>query len=218
MELKIGTSLMLEEVKGEGKYYCKVVEEGAGYIYIDYPIHQATKKSAFLLMHTRLKAYFVEGGGVTYHFLTEVVGRIKKEIPMIQLHYKGKESLVKHQRREYVRVDATLPAALHSLNGTFEPFTTITKNISASGALLAVKEKGVFFQKGDKINIWLVFELYDQYYHIQTEAEVINILPSHVEKQHNVGVKFLTLGVKEQEALIRYTLEVQRELKRKGLL
>jgi c-di-GMP-binding flagellar brake protein YcgR len=43
-------------------------------------------------------------------------------------------------------------------------------------------------------------------------------LPSHVEKQHNVGVKFLTLGVKEQEALIRYTLEVQRELKRKGHL
>ncbi|MED4070382.1 PilZ domain-containing protein [Priestia endophytica] len=68
------------------------------------------------------------------------------------------------------------------------------------------------------MNVWLVFEHYDQYYHIQTKAEVINILPSHVEKQHNVGVKFLTLGVKEQEALIRYTLEVQRELKRKGLL
>lgn len=218
MELKVGTSLRLEEVSGEGKYYCKVVEKGEGYIYIDYPINEATKKSAFLLMHTRLKAYFVEENGVTYYFSTEVVGRIKKEIPMIKLHYKGKESLVKYQRREYVRVDATLPAALHSLDGAFEPFTTITKNISASGALLAVKEKGVFFQKGDTINVWLVFELSDQYYHIQTEAEVINILPSHIEKQHNVGVKFLTLGVKEQEALIRYTLEVQRELKRKGLL
>ena len=55
---------------------------------------------------------------------------------MMKLHYPGDEYVMKIQRRQYVRVETAVDIAIHPYNGEFVPFTAVTDDISAGGALV----------------------------------------------------------------------------------
>ncbi|MCK2016564.1 hypothetical protein [Peribacillus frigoritolerans] len=67
-----------------------------------------------------------------YAFESEMPGKVKGRIPMMQLLLPEAETLVKIQWRQFVRLDVTLDTAIHPEHSESTPFRTLTEDISAS--------------------------------------------------------------------------------------
>ncbi|MCP3738710.1 flagellar brake protein [Rossellomorea sp. BNER] len=155
--IKIGSVLTLESIvkSNKDKYKCKLVELEGERFFIDYPIHMKTEKTVFLLNKTRLKVSFVYNDKTAYFFETEVVGRVKKKIPMIELHFPGEQELVKIQRRQFVRVETAIDACVIAEKGKIP---TITDDISAGGCTVILRENETFDMEED-VRVLLVVPL-----------------------------------------------------------
>ncbi len=140
--INIGETIILEPKNSvDEKYRCKLVEKNGEQLFIDYPVNMTTGKTVFLLDGTQLKATFVGKDNTIYLFETEVKGRTKQNIPMIVLSFPEEEDLVRIQRRQYVRVDTSVDVAIQPINGEFDPFVTVTSDISAGGAAIILPLK-----------------------------------------------------------------------------
>lgn len=218
MMLKIGDVLTLElkySDKDE-KFKCKLVERIGSQIYIDYPINLKTNKTAFFIDGTELKCSFVHEHSV-YSFETEVVGRVKQNIPMIKLSYPGDEQLMKIQRRQYVRVETPIDIAVHPNNFEFNPFVTVTDDISAGGAAIIVSSKQAL-TPGQLINTWLVLPLQNgESHYLKFQAKVVRIIPLNNER-NKASLEFLEVDPHKRQLLLRFCFDRQVVMRKKGLL
>ncbi|MDZ5471182.1 flagellar brake domain-containing protein (plasmid) [Bacillus sp. 31A1R] len=216
--LKIGDNIILE-IKYSDKFEklkCKLVERKGNHLYIDYPINTQTNKTAFLLDGTQLKGSFVTQEGTVYLFETEVLGRLKQNIPMLILSYPGDEHLIKIQRRQYVRVETAIDIAVHSTDQEFPAFTTVTDDISAGGVAFITNNHSKL-KAGMKINTWLVLPLQNgEYHYLKFESSIIRIIPLDAER-NKVSVQFTDINPTDRQLLLRFCFDRQLLLKKKGL-
>lgn len=216
--ISIGDTLTLEpknSVEIE-RYRCKVVEISGNQIYIDYPVNLETQRTVFLLDGTQLKASFIAKNGSVYLFQTEVMGRLKQNIPMLKLYYPGEEHLIKIQRRQFVRIEAPVDVAVHPINNEFEPFTTITEDISAGGAAL-ILPKNHLFHNGDTFYLWMSLPMNSgEYHYLKLKSKAIRLIENK-ETNNLLSIQFLETSGQEKQLLLRFCFEKQLELKKKGL-
>jgi c-di-GMP-binding flagellar brake protein YcgR len=216
--IKIGDMIILEHKYSDNyeQYKCKLVERNGNDLYIDYPVNTSTNRTVFLLEGTPLKANFVTDSGLSYFFETEVKGRVKQNIPMVVLSFPGDEHLIKIQRRQYVRVETSVDAAVHSVSGEFAPFTTVTDDISAGGAALLIgKNSGI--KPGMKIECWFVLPLQNgEYDYRKFTGNVVRIIEGqgHMDK---ASVQFVEPSGTDRQMLLRFCFERQLAMKKKGL-
>jgi len=216
--IKIGVPLTLELKYSEHmeKYKCKVAEIEDGKIYIDYPIDMSTNRTAFLLDGTQLKVSFVGEDEAVYAFEAEVLGRTKRNIPLLILSYPGDNQLLRIQRRQFVRVDAIVDVAIHPLQDEFVPFTTVTSDISAGGAAIVLPHRETGIKHGMTIEIWLVLHMRSgDYHYLHFPARVVRIFEENVVK---ASLQFLEVNDVDRLTLIRYSFEKQLELRKKEQL
>ncbi len=69
-----------------------------------------------------------------YVFESEVPGKVKGRIPMMQLMLPEEKRLLKSSGGKFVLLDATLDTAIHPEHSESIPFRTLTEDISAGGA------------------------------------------------------------------------------------
>ncbi len=126
---KIGDILMLEPKYSsqKEKFNCMVVEMGQGCVYTDFPINLETGKTAFLMDGTQLNVTFSNEEQAVYVFDSEVLGKVKGRIPMMQILLPEAETFVKIQRRQYVRLDVTLSYSHSSRTFRVSPFSRINR-------------------------------------------------------------------------------------------
>jgi c-di-GMP-binding flagellar brake protein YcgR len=213
--IKVGTVLTLEPKYSEKveKYKCKVVELDEGKVYVDYPIHMETNRTVFLLDGMQLKATFVGSDEAVYLFETEVLRRVKQNIPMIMLSYPGDEQLVRVQRRQYVRVDVITDVAVHPLDGEFAPFTTVTSDISAGGAAIVLPNEWMGLKQGMIIETWFVLHMRSgDYHYLKLRAKIVRLFKDNVPK---ASLQFLDVSDRDRLVLIRYSFEKQLETRKK---
>ncbi|WP_335869741.1 flagellar brake protein [Bacillus sp. 2205SS5-2] len=213
--IKIGASLTLEPVHSDKQetYRCKIVELDDAKIWIDYPIHRETGKTLFLIDGTQLKAKFVVDE-VPYMFDTEVLGRVKKNIPMITLHYPGKEELLKIQRRQFVRVEATIDVAVEG--NEFLQFSTVTDDISAGGCAINLP-KGIELVENSDLKLLLVLPMQTgDYHYLSVNAKAIRVLQK--DQQRLASIQFKELEEASMQFIMRYCFERQLVLRRKGYI
>ncbi|HWI48347.1 MAG TPA: flagellar brake domain-containing protein, partial [Rummeliibacillus sp.] len=148
MELKIGTNIILESISSETseRFRCKIVEQKNNAIYIDYPIDVKTNKTSFLLEGSQYRASFVDDSKVAHAFKTQVLGRIKSNIPMIMLSFPTDDEIIKIQRREFVRVLTPVDIAVE-FEHQFYQF--ITEDISAGGLAIIINQPVPFKENDD---------------------------------------------------------------------
>lgn len=216
--MKIGTVLTLvykqpgNEVE---EYHCKVIERNKHYLIIDYPIHKRTKKTSLLPMGAILSANYIGDDHAVYQFLTKMVAKVKMNVPAIAIAIPKKEDIKRIQRREFVRVHTTIDTAIHSLKRTFEPFTTVTTDISGGG-MSVIMPKNLELEIGEIFETWLALEFKSGTFHyVYTKAQVV--FTNNRNNLNAISVKFLDLKQKDQQMIIRYTFEKQREARKKEL-
>lgn len=215
--IKIGDTLMLELVNSDKdeKFKCKLVERTTGTLYIDYPINVASHRTVFLMEGSQLKASFIGTDGAIYMFETEVIKRVKREVPMIAITYPGKENLIKIQRRQFVRVETNVDCAVHPVNNTIKPFVTVTEDISAGGAAMIIPSN-VKVNEGIEFTAHLVLPMQNgDTPYITVKAILARIIE---EKGRKIAsVEFLEVSEQARRTIIRFCFDRQLAMRKKGL-
>lgn len=217
--INIGETIILEPKNSaaDEKYRCKLVENKGKQLFIDYPVNTKTGKTVFLIDGTQLKGSFIGTDNIVCLFETEVQGRSKQNIPMIILSAPEKESLVRIQRREYVRVETAVDIAVQPIRGEFEPFVTITSDISAGGAAIILPSKKAI--KPDTVfNCWVVLPMQSgDYHYLIIKSKAIRIIQGIDGERDKLPIEFIGISDAERQLLIRFSFERQINLKRKGI-
>lgn len=216
MEMKppIGTIITLESIYTDSleKFRCKVVEEKANIILIDYPTSSETNRTSFLMEGAQMRASFVKDAIAAYAFQTEVLGRVQGNIPMIMLSFPGNDQVIKVQRREFVRVDTPVDMAVE-FEGDFSQF--VAEDISAGGSAVIIN-KPVSFKAGDTISltIALPFSNGDIKY-IYTKALVVRFWDK--ESIRMASIQFAETDDVDKQQIVRFCFDRQLLMRRKGV-
>ncbi len=216
--INIGDVLILEPKYSDKieKYKCKLVEKVDDKLYIDYPINMESNRTVFLMEGTELKATFIASDGSVYLFESEVLKRVKTNIPMVVLSYPGKEHLIKIQRRQFVRVETAVDTAVHPSDGGFRPFVTITEDISAGGAAI-ISEKQTKVKQNMLLNNWFVLPMQNgEIHYLKLKSKVIRVI-DHTDSRSLISVQFIDISAIERQLLLRFCFDRQLALKKKGL-
>ncbi|MGG1573804.1 flagellar brake protein [Fictibacillus sp. NRS-1165] len=213
----IGDSLILEPAvsRQEIRYKCKVMELSDDQIYIDYPINEVTGKTEFFVNGTAFKATFYHQDQNVYMFQTELSGRKIDRIPLLAIQHPDEKSLVKLQRRQFIRIESMLDIAVHPSDTVFIPFTSVTSDISAGG-LRSALPAGHPLKEGMRIICGVILPMNSGTVHcLKAECNVLRILEHNGKEK--ASVHFSSLGEAAQQNLVRYCFEQQLAEKKKLL-
>lgn len=199
------------------KFRCKLVEFNKDILYVDYPVNQNTGRTGFFLEGTQFRATFVGKDESVYVMETEVRGRKKLTIPVLILHFPGKEHILRIQRRQYVRVETAVDIAIDDPNGIVSPFTSITVDISGGGAAVILPPKHNI-ELHQILEAWFVIPLSSgETQYIKTESEVVNIWKGNDRERDKFSLKFDEINEVDRQAIIRYCFERQLSNRRRGI-
>ncbi|GAA0439667.1 MAG: flagellar brake protein [Bacillota bacterium] len=217
--MKIGTVLNIEiAIAGnteKEKYRCKVIEKNENYLFIDYPVHMKTQKSTLFVKGTLLSVTYSDEEDIIYHFNSEIIARVKLNVPAMAIALPD-ENMKRIQRRTFVRVNTAIDVAVHMIDSNSQPFTTITSDLSAGGISIIIPKHIKIV--GCQAEVWLTLPFSNgTYYYVRSIVEFISF---QQEKKHGIKIaalKFLTLSTSEQQNIIRYCFEKQREARKKEM-
>lgn len=219
--MKIGNSLSLEikepETNEMVKFTCKIVDKAKDHLFIDYPIYEKTRKTAFFPIGTKIKVTYVADDHNVYHFLSEIIAKRNLTVPALMIKIPEKEKIKKIQRREYVRVPVAVDIAVHDKKNRFTPFTTITVDVSGGGISFVLPNE-LLLNRGDQIIIWMVLNFTpDKYEYLKLEAEIVRI-NNRENTTPTASAKFLFYNTKEQQTIIQFCFERMRQARKKELI
>lgn len=216
--LKIGDVIQLvTSDENRETFKCKLVERQNEILFIDYPINVKTGRLAYFPAETELMASFVNKDQDAFCFPTKVIGRVKDAIPMMTITYPGDPNITKIQRREYVRVDTTLDAAVHPMDNEFIPLTTVTTDISAGGTAILLPKTANIHQ-GQVLNVWFSLPFQNKTVeYIKTCAKVIRLIPMENGQNYKAPLQFVDIDETSRQAIIRFCFQKQIQIRRMGV-
>ncbi|MCP3763213.1 flagellar brake domain-containing protein [Domibacillus sp. A3M-37] len=218
--LEPGRTITMEPFDGNDKkeeYRCKVVDIEEGKLFIDYPVSVQTNRTVFLLDGMQLAVSFIDPAASSAIFLfhTEVIGRVKKEIPMLMLHDPGLNNYVRVQRRKFVRVQKAVDVAVE-VDG-MPSFSSVTEDISAGGMAIVLPESA-HADKGTEAKVYGVIpSQHTEPRYIEAMAELVRIYEDKKSGRRVGSFQFKDLVYAEQQMLMRFCFEQQLQLRKKGV-
>jgi c-di-GMP-binding flagellar brake protein YcgR len=214
--LNIGASLTMEPANSKHeKFRCKVADIEENRIYIDYPIDIRTNRTVFLLNSQSLDIIFIDEKQNAYKFRTQVVGRIKKEIPLVILELPEEDKIEKIQRRQFVRVETAVDTALHFRESNMH-IPTVTTDLSAGGCAVLLPLDSIPNDQEEGEGIFVFPMSSGEYHYLQLGFKVIRTWEEAGSRK--VSLQFKQLQEKEQQLLIRFCFIRQLHLRKKGLV
>lgn len=205
MKLDIGTIVYIDKeyLKQGERYKSKVVDISNDSVMIDYPTNVTTGKTAFFIDGTQLLVSFNDQY-TSYAFKTEVIGRKKQGIPMLQLQYPGDDQLIRIQRREYVRIETAVDVAVSDENRT-DTYTTI--DLSAGGLALPVRNDG-FLEENHLLSLLIVLPFVNRdIKYVDVTARIVRIWEKEGRKV--ASLQFEQIDEIDRQYIIRFCFERQ---------
>jgi hypothetical protein len=154
---------------------------------------------------------FCENGKTIYYFSTKVLG-IQPGPPQILRLFRPVRTNVS-ALRGFFRCDVSL-SFIYILEGVLE-FKGEIKNLSAGGLLGAIKYDSTLTV--DMV-IDVRFSLPALRKPLMLSAQIVRIEPGPNHKTQHIAVKFLKIKESEQNQIVKYLFQCQRELKTKRAL
>lgn len=214
--MKIGATLSLTEKNDNFRAKIIDIDKHEGYLIIDLPIRETDGKTALLREGTYLRAIYNEKNENIYQFNTIIVQRLNQRIPAFVLKYPKEGEIEKIQRRQFVRIKTAVDVAISSSNNSFSPFTTVTTDISAGGMSIIIPKEQNLKSKSPCDLTLVLYESMKKQQYINVKGEIIRI-HSQEYNINTASIKFNQLTNQQQQMIIRFCFEKQREARRKEL-
>lgn len=209
--LKIGTTLNLNIIHNKKTstshtYHCKIIDKNSHYLWIDYPINDATHRTTYFSKGTNVSVSFVGNDNAVYSFQTTLLRKVSlNSVPALLCHLP--KTMKRVQRRNYVRIDAALDIAIQYAEEEY--FTTVTKDISAGGvAIVMPRDRDLPIHSFVNVNIVLPMQP-DEKTYIESKMKVIRM--THHAHIPLVSLQFIDLQSAFKEQIIQYCFKKQRE-------
>lgn len=210
--MKIGREVTL--ILGDDRLHSRMIDIKEDYIYLDLPVHMDTRKTFFLQKGHSLIVQFVGKDKVFYQFKTKIVECQLEDLP--KLIIRKPKKIERIQRRKFVRIQTALDIAVHSVNKTFHPFTTVSYDISGGGLSIIVPANTQLL-KNDLVKIFIVLPMGKQTNHyISTKAKVLR-LQKNKDRITLASLQFKNIYDVDQQKIVQFCLAKQREMRRKEL-
>ena len=209
-KLILGLAVELDVSEGEykGKYRTRIEEVGESILVVGAPFKQ--REVVPLREGTKVTLTFWDESAA-YSFEGKILQRIAVPIPMLVLELP--RSVAKVQRRNFVRVPALYPLSFRSVTkeglsdtqqGTLLDLSGggmrfLTKNHLESNALIFVQ---LSLPKGD----------------LQTPVRVRRAVKIEDSNRYTVSVEFHDISERERDQIISCVFDIQRIMRKKGLL
>lgn len=208
MKMEIGTPVIVQSDDLNNVFRSKVVDISDEHFFIDYPTHLSVENMQHLLEKKTLTMSYVKQNTV-FEFKTNIIKRKSLNVPTLMLSLPNKNEVKRIQRREFVRIETAVDVAVYCPENSFAPFTTVTKDISGGGASIIVPPS-ISLRNDQQVNLYIIIKSMNSPYHyIQTEANVV--LLRNEDNIHTMAVQFLMDDEREQEKIIFYCFDTERE-------
>lgn len=202
-------SSYVEEVSDKGIMLAAPTKAG-------YPIPLATGGAVRL-------EYVATGAKIAFN--TRITAIDNRNIPVIKVAIPDRSEVERQQLRTFVRQDATLNLTykVFSVPPSQDPESpnppirmdlthrSRTKDISAGGAQILCTEA---YPKGTILD--MTMDLNGQMF--RTNSTVVRVFPPNDDKTFWTAVQFVGLSERDQDIVIRFIFNLQREMRRKGLM
>lgn len=201
-------------------YKSRVADIQDNIIIIELPINETHPSGlSSYVVGSKWQCWYIGGDGSRFDFQTEILGKRRENIPMLELRPPVKGQVTRTQRRHYVRVSAHVEIAVKT-DDRVRNYHFLTRTIDLSGGGLAFycPDKYVLQEK-DRLEIWLALpNRSHKVTHVFAIGEIIRVKPPE-EKGGNqwVSVKFSEIQEGERAKVIRACFERQLELRNKGI-
>lgn len=218
--MEVGTSITLRlssnlKTDGQDIYRCKIIDRDDRYLYIDYPINVNTKKVVFVPVNEYVVVNYVVNG-VANEFISTIAKRVELTVPALAINLPEEEEIKRIQRREFVRVETAVDVAMHFPKSSYTPIISVTYDISGGGAAVIMPPNIKMAQEQD-VKLYLVLHsLSLGYEYIKIDAEIVRF--HTIEKVNIVSLKFNFVSNQEQQKIIHYCFDKQREDRQQQLL
>jgi len=218
MELKINSRIEIIDFDGGINYKSNIQDMTEVGMSITIPV----KEGKYLPLNTGEKVSIIYyGDKEVYQFEAEVLGRAIDVIPVINISKPQNPRVV--QRRNYVRVLMLKNIKFMSIDKELAEKETskITKVIDKSqfkkAILLDLSGGGMRIKTEEKLQlsefIMIAIELIEEEIMIKSRVVRCDLQPDNTNAY---GLKFLELGEKDRDKIIKYIFQVMREQRKKG--
>lgn len=204
----LAVELVLEDGEFQGTYRTHLDEVGQRIFSVVAPYVQG----AVLPLHEGMSIRIVFYDDIcAYSFTSKIIQRIAVPIPLFVLEMP--DSMQRVQRRQYVRVPAFFPVAYRSVTrqGLSDEKKAEMQDLSGGGmkfqAREAVESKALLY-----VRLGLPTG------ELQTPARVCRVNKVDGVNRWEVSVEFYDITERERDRIIRCVFDLQREMRRKGLV
>jgi c-di-GMP-binding flagellar brake protein YcgR len=200
--------LVVLEGEYQGKYRSRIEEVGNKILTVGVPFVQG--EIVPLREGTKVLITFWDDLSA-YEFEGEIMQRIAVPVPLLVL--KLPDFITKVQRRNYVRVPATYPITYRSVDeaGLSDLYRGTMIDLSGGGMRFLTKE-GLENHSLLYVHLELPTAL------IQTPARICRVEKTDDVQRYCVTVEFSDLSERERDQIIRCVFEIQRVMRKKGLV
>lgn len=206
--LQIGDAITIEYVNENKEVKTaksKVLENDNTDICINYPADKETGRTIYLNQQTEITVFFFDEKQIPYKCTSEVIGKRKKDIPMIVISIPPKEEMIRLQRREYLRVDTMVKATI-TQNGE-KAFDTFIVNMSAGSVAIAVPEGVSLKEYGE---VMTEFELpLKELVKIKAIAEMNRVYQDEKTGKTRAIMEFSEITNDHQQHIMKYCFQQQ---------
>lgn len=182
---------------------------------IEMPIEEGSGKMRYFPKGTKLTAFFVDEKGIRYNFSSTVIGKAKENIPVLLVEKPAENSIVKIQRRDYLRVPLKLNLIL-VLQNPVEIVNVETLDLSGGGLLFSTS-KVLPLENEQTVNGVIQLPHWKNgTIDIRFFGSVKRVVPPNEQRPVQlIGIQFEDIEERNREQIIRLCFQRELELKRK---
>lgn len=146
-----------------------------------------------------------------YAFEGKIMQRIAVPVPLVVLELP--DSINKVQRRNFVRVPAFFPVTFRSVTrkGLSDSYEGMMLDLSGGGMRFSTKEQ---VENKSLLYVQLVLPNGE----IQSPVRVCRVEKIEDSKRYCISVEFYEIPERERDRIIRCVFDIQREMRKKGLV
>ena len=209
-KLQLGLTVQLVVLEGdyEGKYRTRIEEVGERILAVGAPY--AHGEVVPLREGTKIKLTFWDETAA-YSFEGKIMQRVAVPVPIFILELP--DSIDKVQRRNFVRVPAVFPITFRIVTreGLSDVHKAMMLNLSGGGMRFSTKER-----VENKSILYAHLNLPNG--EVQTPVRVCRAEWMENTKRYRISVEFHDLSERERDKIIRCVFDIQRAMRKKGLV
>lgn len=216
-KIKVNQNAQMKIIEGiyQGVYLTRIEDIAEDIIKIAVPIVQG--QLVPINVGTKVEVLVLDYGKA-YGFISEVVDRQAVPLPMLKIRFPQKVKKV--QRRNFVRVESFLPVQYSDQNKIKQKKevsikTGKTADVSGGGLCLSTIEPVEHGQQ-----LWLSLQLPNKCT-IEAIGKVVRVsdrIVQGTEKRYYSAIQFVEIDERDRDKIISYIFQLQRELRKKGLV